>query len=410
MWGLIKNEFLKLGRKSKLYIVIGFLVIATIIQCYGEYNKITAKAPEKIIKECEQLIWNMENMVVIQSGGSEGDRVNINDNIEKHIADTIEDAKKDIERAQRKLNNMERDWRENAKEEIQYLETSKEEAITEGNVAEQELINTKIKILKYHLDNDMKPDDEYIMKSTVIIDTITYLGSVFLAIVVIILTVDTIAAENSPATIKILLTKPVSRGRIYISKFLASLISSWGIVMVIEVLTFLVIGIIFGFGNMQAPTEIGPDYMPDPIQIARHGMGVQPVLNSTILIPLWQKLAIMLLLQTIFIMTVVSFGMFISAIMKNGISAIILGLLVTAMLTVITVQISDFGSFKASSVIMPYLFSTYSAGGLILNGFLSSALSSTLISLPFAILVMTSWAVLFYLLGYKVFAKKEVLV
>jgi ABC-2 type transport system permease protein len=223
------------------------------------------------------------------------------------------------------------------------------------------------------------------------------------------LTVDTIAFENSPATIKLLLTKPVSRGKIYISKFLASLVASIGIVIVIEGLAYLIIGLIFGFGNMGAPTAIGPKYMPDPIQIARYGMGVKPVLDSTILVPLWQKLAIVLALQAIFIVTVVSIGIFISAIMKNGISAIIFGLLSTAILTVITVQISDLGSIKIISIIMPYLFSTYSAGNLILAGYLSSSLSSTLISVPFAVLVMTSWAGLFFISGYRLFSKRDIL-
>lgn len=406
MWGLIKNELLKLSRKSKLYIVIGFLSLATVIQGYAQYIDITAKAPEKVIAESERLIESMENMVVVQHGeGGEEDSGGITNWIE----DTIEDAKKDIEHAQRKLDNMERDWRVNVAEEIDYLKKQMEEARADGDIVKQEDKSTRIKILNYHLDHDMKPDDEYVMNNTVIINIITYIGSIFLAIVVMMLTVDTIAFENSPATIKLLLTKPVSRGKIYISKFLASLVASIGIVIVIEGLAYLIIGLIFGFGNMGAPTAIGPKYMPDPIQIARYGMGVKPVLDSTILVPLWQKLAIVLALQAIFIVTVVSIGIFISAIMKNGISAIIFGLLSTAILTVITVQISDLGSIKIISIIMPYLFSTYSAGNLILAGYLSSSLSSTLISVPFAVLVMTSWAGLFFISGYRLFSKRDIL-
>jgi ABC-2 type transport system permease protein len=405
MRGLIKNELLKLSRKSKLYIVTGFLVLVTVIQCNALYTEITAKAPEKVIAECKRLIESMENMTVIQHGGND-DGVSVKNS----IADTIENAKKEIERAQRKLDNMGGDWKVNAREEIVSLEKRKEEAEAEGDVIAQENVATRIKMLNYCLEHDMKPDEEYIMNNTVILDIITYIGSVFLAVVVMMLTVETIADENSSGTIKLLLTKPVSRGKIYISKFLTSLIASSGIVIMIEVVAYLVIGVIFGFGNMQAPAAIGPEYVPDPVRIARYGMGVTPVLGSTILVPLWQKLVIVLALQALFVVAVVSFGMFISAIMKNGISAIIFGLLITAVLTVMTVQVKDFGSIKAFAVIMTYLFSTYSAGSLIITGFLSESLHSAIIGIPLAILVMMAWAALFFISGYRSFAKKDVLV
>jgi len=101
--------------------------------------------------------------------------------------------------------------------------------------------------------------------------------------------------------------------------------------------------------------------------------------------------------------------MFISVIMKNGVSAIIFGLLITVILTVMTVQLREIGSIKALSTLMPFLFSTYSAGGLILTGYLSDSLSSTVINVPFAVIVMVAWSVLFFMSGYRLFVKKDVL-
>jgi len=406
MNGLIMNELLKLSRKSKFYIIIIFLAVVTATQCYLQYTKIIAKAPEKIIEECRRLIEGMENMTVVQAG-KDGD--GNPDDVNKWIDETIEDAKREIEQAQKELENKDRDWRINLKEKIKSLEAKKEKIIAEGSSNKLEDINTAINICNYYLEHDMEPDEEYIMYNTVILDIINYIGSIFLAIVVMLMTVETIAAENSPGTIKLLLTKPVTRGRIYISKFMTSLISSLGTVIAIETLTYLVIGIIFGFGNLQAPAAIGPKYEPDPVRIARYGMGVKPIPGSTVLVPIWQKLLIMLLLQALFIVVVVSFGMFISVIMKNGVSAIIFGLLITVILTVMTVQLREIGSIKALSTLMPFLFSTYSAGGLILTGYLSDSLSSTVINVPFAVIVMVAWSVLFFMSGYRLFVKKDVL-
>lgn len=400
MWGLIKNELLKLSRKSKLYIVIGFLTVFTAIQCYAQYVDITAKAPEKVIEECERLIENLKNATVVQTViQTDENGETKTTNIELQVTDTIEDAKREMERARRKLERMQGDWRENLKDEIKSLETLKEEAIAEGNVTRQESIITRINMLNYHLERDIEPDEEYIMKNTVIMDIITGLGAIFLAIVVMMLTVETIAGENSSGTIKLLLTKPVSRSRIYLSKFLASLIASLGVVIAVEAAAYLIIGIIFGFGNMQALAAIGTKYVPDQIRIARYGMGVMPVLGSTTLVPL----------QSLFVVTIVSLGMFISALVKNGISAMIFGLLITAVLTIITTQVEGFGTIKAFAVTMPFLFSTYSAGSLILTGYMSEALSSTSIGVPLAIAVMTGWTSLFFAAGYRIFTKKDVL-
>jgi ABC-2 type transport system permease protein len=406
MRGLIKNELLKLSRKTKLYIVIGFLALVSALQCYLIYTEIIARTPERIIAENERLIEATKNITIIQTGGDDGD-TNFAD---IYITNTIEAAKKEIERAQRKLDNAGMDWHLTVRDEIASYEAAKEKAIAEGNLEYQEYYDTKIKILNYYLEHDMKPEEEYIMNNSVITDIITYISGIFLAVIAMILTVETIAGENSPATIKLLLTKPVSRGRIYISKFLTSLFATLGIVIAIELITYLALGLIFDFGNLAAPVPIGPKYMPDPLRAAGYGMGVKPIPGSTVLVPLWQKLLLVLALQIIFIITVVSFGMFISAIMKNGISAIIFGLLITAILTAITLQMNEFGHIKAMGTVMPFLFSTYSVSELILTGDLSSALNSTIISVPLAISVMTVWAAMFLLAGYRYFIKKDVLV
>lgn len=414
MWKLIKNELLKLSRKNKLYIIIGFLVLITLAQCYVLYEEITNERPEKVVKECERYIENLKSMTVIKTGGSDetGDNsfmVTDRQGNAVKVDNAIENAEKELERARRKLENMTKDWKVNVRDELTYLDTQKEKYRTEGNDGKLEAVTTQINMLNYYLDRDMKPDEDYIMKSTVIIDIITFISSYFLAIIVMMLTVESIAGENVPGTIKLLLAKPISRGRIYLSKFLTSVIMSLGIVFMIEIAAYLIIGLIFGFGNMRAPVAIGPKYIPDPIQIARDGMGVMPALGSTILVPLWQKLALVLLLQGIFSVTIVSFGMFLSTIMKSGISAIVFGLLTTAILTIITLQIRDYGSIKVISTIMPFLFSTYSAGSFILTGFLSNSVHSTIISVPFAVSVMAVWAVIFFVPGYRIFVKRDVL-
>jgi ABC-2 type transport system permease protein len=412
MWGLIGNELLKLGRKNRLYIVLGFLVLITLVCGYARYVDVTGKAPEKVIRECERFIRDMQNVTIITTGGDGGEKeVTVSDGQGNgaRVEAAVERAKKDIERAKREIENRDGDWKEVAREEIADLTAERNEYAERDNDADLEAVNTMINKLNYYLDRDMRPEEDYVMTNSVILDIISFAGSIFLAVLVMMLTVDSIAGENAPGTIRLLLSKPVTRGRVYASKYFAALLASLGCVLAVELAAYLVIGVCFGFGNLRAPAAIGPKYMLDPIQIARYGMGVTPVPGSTVLVPLWQKLALLTLLQALFIATVASFGMFVSSVMKNGVQAMILGLLIIAVLTVISLQLKEFGSIRPIRAALPFLFTTYGSGELILSGYLAQALSAPAISVPFAAAVMAAWAAASFLAGYGIFVQRDVL-
>ncbi|MCS4479356.1 ABC transporter permease [Clostridium botulinum] len=65
------------------------------------------------------------------------------------------------------------------------------------------------------------------------------------------------SGENNPPTIKFLLSKPISRGKILLSKFIASIISIVLSLFICEFLAFLIIGIAFKFGSLLSPIVVG---------------------------------------------------------------------------------------------------------------------------------------------------------
>ena len=60
---------------------------------------------------------------------------------------------------------------------------------------------------------------------------------------------DVVAGEFSGGTIKLLLTRPVSRWKIWLSKFFAAALASWAIMLYFLVVMYLALAYKYGFGH-----------------------------------------------------------------------------------------------------------------------------------------------------------------
>ena len=60
---------------------------------------------------------------------------------------------------------------------------------------------------------------------------------------------DMISGEMSSGTVKLLLTRPVSRWKIWISKFAAATLVSWGILLYTFAVAYIALGVKIGFGR-----------------------------------------------------------------------------------------------------------------------------------------------------------------
>ncbi len=76
---------------------------------------------------------------------------------------------------------------------------------------------------------------------------------VLISVFVAIVAGDIVAGEFSTGTIKLLLTRPQSRGRILLSKYIATLLFSLFLIAVTMVASLVVGGILFGFGGVDQP-------------------------------------------------------------------------------------------------------------------------------------------------------------
>jgi len=125
------------------------------------------------------------------------------------------------------------------------------EILKQPNLGEGDRIfyQQRIEVNNYHLKENIRSTDGTIW------DGVN--GSANLMIIITIFTIiivgDSVAGEFSSGTIKLLLIRPASRSKILVSKYLSFLLFGMLLLLTLFIMSVLVNGILYGFGNMDLP-------------------------------------------------------------------------------------------------------------------------------------------------------------
>ncbi|WP_156324544.1 ABC transporter permease [Bacillus sp. FJAT-27245] len=79
----------------------------------------------------------------------------------------------------------------------------------------------------------------------------------FLPLMVMVIASDLVSSEHSQGTIKLLLTRPIKRWRVLLSKYITLCLSVSVIVAIMGILSYLISGIVFGYKGWGAPILTG---------------------------------------------------------------------------------------------------------------------------------------------------------
>lgn len=174
----------------------------------------------------------------------------------------------------------------------------------------KQLVNQKNK-MQYQLDNNINPDP----RGAASMATSSVSGifiKIILPVLIVIIAADMITGEASNGTMKSMLVSPAGRKTILLSKLLASLIVSIGIMMLSDLLTYLTAIPFYGFGSWNDLIVIGTESFRS--------------------IPVWEYMIYGLILNTLMIATLVSVFILISVLLESvsnsislSISLIIIG-------------------------------------------------------------------------------------
>jgi ABC-2 type transport system permease protein len=399
MISLIKNEIIKLIFRRKTLVTLIAFVVLLILVAFGLY------------KENQSMVRNQDPKYRVQEIQSNIDRLNNRINSSRTSDDEkvmyVSNIKSLEEEIQKIKNNpviVKSDWKENLKISIQDIEKSLQSKTISARRREQN--NNQLLIDKYLLNKNIKPIEDYAFIGINFIQTLfSMLGAIFLAVGVAIFLSDMVSGEFTPATAKFLLIQPISRAKILFSKYLTSVLSSIILICSLELIAFLIVGAIKGFGNMNYPVLVGEHFRYDLSYINQiGGHDLISIAGSALMLPMWHYLINAFLMQILFIIACTTFVFMISTVSKSSMIA-----MSTSIATIIAISALQNVS-TITKEITSFIFIIYGNVNDVLTGGSAMSLGLPYPTTSFIILILVIWTIASYLIAHYVFEKRDILI
>ncbi|ACD51317.1 ABC transporter permease [Clostridium botulinum] len=400
---LIKNELIKILKRTKTWIIFGLFLVFMGVCMYGLYNE---DKNRQMYNSSEYKIEQFEKSIEYTK-----EEINkIENSKDKEYLNTLQEDLKHYEEEKVKYKNQiinpdnAEQWKLDVTEEIKnHEENLKDKDITEED---KTWISERINKLKYLEDNNIKPLYGYEFNAYNYINTIlAVLGVALLAIGISVFMSDIVSGESTPPTLKFLLVQPVSRGKVLLSKFIAVIITAITMIVSTEILTFLGIGLAKGFKSGGYPKTMGVKYFLDSSNISVQGYPDLIRLANTGKLGTFNELIIKsLLLQVLFIITCCSFVFLISTLFKNSNVTMAISIIIAAAGTIVF-QIFDFSSKFAHLI-----FFSYASVSEVITGDIAYMYRNVNITPSNGIIVMIVTTIISYTIAHVVFKNKEILI
>jgi ABC-2 type transport system permease protein len=145
------------------------------------------------------------------------------------------------------------DWRAEARQQVNDLT----QRLNSPRVPEEYKQNIKVRVqlLQYYLDHDINPQSPNAVTFTRVF--VQNSISLFVPLLVMVFAADIVSSEHANGTIKLLLTRPVRRWKILMSKLIALILFVSLSVLALAVLCYAISGVVFGYGGWNVPTFVG---------------------------------------------------------------------------------------------------------------------------------------------------------
>ncbi|MBK5242324.1 ABC transporter permease subunit [Clostridium sp.] len=396
---LISNEVKKLMRRKKTIIIFAAFVLLTVAIGYGSYKE---NLNRKQWNSPEFRQQNMEDSIKYMKQDMENP--NASEDTKKMNKESIANLEEELSRIKLEVSGKPVDYKVQLKEQIDNAEKTLDDKNSGLTSNDKDRMKTELQQNQYLYDNNIKPDDGNTLDAFSFIKTLfMVLGTIFIAVGVMVFTGDIVSGEFTPPTMKILLTQPVSRAKVLASKFIA--VAGVAIILIIsvEILSFLIMGLIFGFGNPNYPMITGTLYKLDLTQSVYGGHPLVAVAGSSYIISTGAFVLRMFLLQTLFIITCVSVGFMLSSIVKSSMVSVSVSIVIVVAFTIL-LQMPALAKFAQ------YIFTTYGTVGRVLTGDVVMGYNNPNISTAFGMGTLIVTSIVCYLISHIVFTKKDILI
>lgn len=325
MINLIQNELLKIVRKKKLLVVIMIMTVLISMFTYAQYRE------------------------------------------QSRIQETLGT----------------RDWRTMLQQDI----VNKQNRLSSTGISEEwkQQLQISIEQQQYYLDHDINPTEPG--APTFVREFLQHAIQLLLPLLVMIIASDIVSSEHSGGTVKLLLTRPVKRWRILLSKYITLILTVSFLIMSFAVLSYLISGIVFGYSGWSAPILTGFTVENGELSTA----GVH-------LVPQWQFLLMVFGLAWFVSLVVGTLSFMLSTLIKSTAAGmgVMLACLIAGM--ILTNMVSSWESAK-------YLFMVNLTPTQYLTG---GAPPIEGMTLGFTLMVLLIWGIAGIFVSFFTFTRKDV--
>ncbi|MBV4427938.1 ABC transporter permease subunit [Clostridium tyrobutyricum] len=258
---------------------------------------------------------------------------------------------------------------------------------------------------KYNIEkNELTPKGMYTAVET-LMDFIP-----FFTLITILLLSDMVSGEYSPNTIKALITRPIPKKKIIISKFIVSIVLSTGTIITSAIIFVLEAGIHLGFSDSRLPFDVGAKYVLDKsMTLSSITSQMKYVSGSISIIPLWIAIIELILIVIAISAAIVSIILFISTICRNPLISSIISFILIGGAT-IWYMLGFMGRYLVSAkygvfvkfLPIPYMIDSIGT----LSGDISMQLASR-INIFFVFMVCLGWILITVFLSTYTFEKGD---
>lgn len=418
MFTLIKNEYIKLFKRTKTLVIIGLLILGaaglTFMLYKSEQQNLEWRDPTNRIEMIkDSMKYDKEHLETLKEDLKSTKVQSTKDEIKMKIAEVeeyIKNSESEIKRLEIEKNNPE-DWKAILNAEIDGTKEqigSIKESIRNGNKdREQELgyLNERLEELEYYKSKDLKPMESWMFYPGFALIQVSAMLCFLIPLFIAIFGNDIVSDEATNETFKFLLIQPVKRGKILLAKFITLLSSVFALLFGTQGIIFLGIGAVKGFADLEQLVKVGQKFEINKEILLKEGYKSLEVIPGTGDFITYGELVLRSIgMQALFIFACCTVVFLFSTICKSNMVSAAASVVVIVGGAVAPQMIYQLGEYAHLS------FLSYGATAQLFTGDLNYMFTNPNVNYMLGIGLMIGVALIAYVISHINFTKKDILV
>ena len=407
MLTLIKNEFIKIFKRSKTWIVFGLFIAFICITAFGTWmndkNMREWMSPEYQIKQAEEQLVYIRNDIKMAEADGDENWIQSSKQVEESLLKQIEDNKELI-----KNGASDDAWKKELDETIESLQNTikdyEENGINEWNRTWYSQAKQDLEDYKYLKNNNIKPIQGWEYNEFAFFENLcNFFGLGLLIAGIAVFMSDIVSGECTPATLKFLLVQPVKRGKILFSKFIVSILTVLSLIIIPQLAGMVVVNATSNIQAADYPIRIEQKYEKSFDQNSQQTI-MESIPNTSKIVTNTEFALISIGYEALFIITACSVIFMISTLFKSSMISMAVSVILTIFLTIGTQAINTIKEYSH------LLFTTYADAGSVINSNISLMYQNPKLTIINGIICMIITSVLSYIIAHINFTKKDILI